>query len=119
MGEDGDRPHLLSLIDFRRVELTAQCAHRLINFVSTLYNPGRDLRPGVEAKFRQDVLHVTLRSARCDHQAVGDGLIGQAFGDQVGDLALPLRQSHRRVCVGCGDTRRLLLEGVGDSRGEV
>ena len=57
-----------------------------------LRDPGRDLCPGGEAEFGQDVLHVALRGAWRDHQAVGDGPVGQAFGDQVGDLAFPFGQ---------------------------
>lgn len=62
--------------------------------VRLLGDPSRDLGPGGESEFGQDVLHMALCRARGDHQATGDGLIRQAFADQVGDLAFPLGQSR-------------------------
>lgn len=60
-----------------------------------------------------------LGGARGDYQAVGDCLIGQAFGDQYRDLALPLGQSRRSFGSGPGIARRLFVQGVGDRRIKV
>lgn len=51
------------------------------------YGPRRDLRARGEAQFDENMFDVPLRGSRRTDQAIGDCLVGQAFCDEVGDLA--------------------------------
>ncbi|SPZ35021.1 Uncharacterised protein [Rhodococcus wratislaviensis] len=53
---------------------------------AAVYKPGGDLRAGGETELGQHILDVSLRCAWRDHQAGGDCFVGQALGDQLGDL---------------------------------
>ena len=51
-----------------------------------LGDPRRDLGSRVRFQLAPDVLHVRLRCLRRNGQTPDDGVIGQPFGDQIGDL---------------------------------
>src|SRR2546423_11193650 len=62
--------------------------------LTVLRVPGGDLGAAGEAELDEDVLHVALHGSLGEHQAGGDLLVGQALGDQPGDLALAAGQSR-------------------------
>jgi hypothetical protein len=53
-----------------------------------LGDPRRDLGPRGHFQLAPDVLHVRLRCPQRNRRTPGDGVIGQPFGDQIGDLEL-------------------------------
>lgn len=65
--------------------------------LSMLYNPCRDLSSRGKTEFGEDVFHVALRGSLGYYEFIGDGLVGQAFGDQVGDLTLTFCQACRVI----------------------
>src|SRR5690349_23895553 len=55
-------------------------------------HPRRDLAAGAEAELGQDVLDVVLGGAFGDHEPLRDLAVGQAVGDEAGDLVLAAAQ---------------------------
>src|ERR1700750_2941385 len=55
-------------------------------------HPRRDLGPGIHAELAPDVLDVRFGGPRRDKQAAGDGLVGEALGDEFGHLELALSE---------------------------
>src|SRR2546423_5172133 len=70
--------------------------------LTVLRVPGGDLGAAGEAELDEDVLDVALHGSLGEHQAGGDLLVGQALGDQPGDLALAAGQSRPRRRLGGG-----------------
>src|ERR1044072_823840 len=56
----------------------------------------RDLEPAVQRQLLQNVVHVTLYGVRRDVEALGDFLVAEPLGDEIGDLLLPLGHADRR-----------------------
>src|SRR5436190_20125803 len=86
--------------------------------------PGGDLGPGAEAELVQDAADVAVDGALGDEQPRADLLVGQAVGDQPGDvrLARAERPGRGRSRVGRARARRARarrLPGGGLAEGQV
>src|SRR5438094_5062267 len=67
--------------------------------------PGGDLGPGAEAELVQDAADVAVDGALGDEQPRADLLVGQAVGDQPGDIRLARAERPGRGRSRVGRTR--------------
>lgn len=76
------------------------CGSQLLERIRRLDDRGRDLSAGVEPEFGEGMFDVALRGALGDYEVCCDLPVGEALGNQVGDLTLTFGQNSSGAASG-------------------